>query len=70
MGEQPLEAVMTGLGLRNRDLVKASTEQLTHKMVARARRGRRLTPRVRDKVIRALEKAAGKNFPRGEIFNY
>jgi len=70
MGEQPLESVMAGLGLRNRDLVKASSEQLTHKMVARARRGRRLTPRVQDKVIRALEKAAGKNLPRGEIFNY
>ncbi len=70
MGEQPLSVLMAGLGLRNHDLAEASGEQLTHKMVARARRGRRLTPHVQDKVIRALEKAAGKSFPRGEIFNY
>ena len=36
----PLDELMTELGLSNADLVKASTEQLTFKMVQKARGGR------------------------------
>ena len=49
-----LEEIMTALGLKNNDLVKASTEQLTHKMVAKARKGKPLTPNVQMKILRAL----------------
>ena len=51
---QKLEEIMTALGLKNNDLVKASTEQLTHKMVAKARKGKLLTPNVQMKILNAL----------------
>ena len=44
LGEQPIAQVMAAHDLKAHDLVQASTEQLTHKMVARACKGRRLTP--------------------------
>ena len=70
-GEQPIEQIMQDLGLDNNALVKASTEQLTHKMVAKARRGRFLTMNVRLKVLNALRKAAGNAELRLEdLFNY
>ena len=53
-GAQPLDALMTAWGLGNHDLVDASTEQLTHKQVQRARSGRTLTLHMMQKVTRAL----------------
>lgn len=58
MGPQPLAGLMQRLGLSATDLVEASDEQLTHKMVARAAKGRRLTRNVAGKLLRALNKAA------------
>ena len=52
LGEQPINKLLEGLQLENADLVMASTEQLTFKMVAKARRGRYLTMNVRLKVLR------------------
>ncbi len=46
---------MTELGLSNADLVKASTEQLTFKMVQKARKGKPLTPNVQNKINGALK---------------
>ncbi len=46
---------MTRLGLTNADLVKASTEQLTFKMVQKARKGKLLTPNVQQKILTALQ---------------
>ncbi|MHC4779978.1 MAG: hypothetical protein ACYTFG_15510, partial [Planctomycetota bacterium] len=54
LGEQPIAGIMTSLGLKPADLVAVSTEQITHKMVARACKGRRLTPHVQSKICRAL----------------
>lgn len=53
--QQPLDALMTRLGLTNADLVKASTEQLTFKMVQKARKGKLLTPNVQQKILTALQ---------------
>lgn len=53
-GAQPLDALMIKLGISNNDLVSASTEQLTHKMVSKARRGRRLTLNIQNKILNAL----------------
>jgi len=58
------------LGLRSADLVSASTEQLTHKMVARACKGRRLTANTQGKVLRGLQAATGKDHALGDLFNY
>ncbi len=70
LGEQPLAKLMAERGLKAADLVAASTEQLTHKMVARAMKGRRLTANTMDKVHRAWNLAAGAENPRGALFNY
>jgi hypothetical protein len=70
MGPQPLTEVLTQLGLLNHDLVAASVEQLTHKMVARAVHGRWCTPNCRRKIARALSTAAGRAFSAKQLFNY
>lgn len=70
LGEQPLAALMTARNLKAHDLVAASTEQITHKMVARATKGRRLTPNVQGKIHRALQNATGETFRLAELFNY
>ena len=53
---QPLDVLMEQFKLTNADLVKASTEQLSFKMVNKGRNGRRLTPNIQDKILRALLK--------------
>ena len=70
LGEQPLAALMTELGLKPNDLVAASTQQITHKMIARALKGRRLTPNTAGKVHQALCAAAGKEFELSQLFDY
>lgn len=54
MGVQPLDRILNELGLKNCDLVEHSTEQLTHKMVAKGRKGRRLTLNAQLKILNAL----------------
>lgn len=54
LGMQPVDRLMDAWGLGNHDLVDASPEQLTHKQVQRARKGRRLTLAMMQKVTRAL----------------
>ena len=70
LGEQPLAGLLAAHGLKAHDLVAASTEQITHKMVARACKGRWLTPNARAKILRALDAASGKAHALGELFNY
>ena len=70
LGTQPISDVMAELNLKPHDLVSASTEQLTHKMVSRAIKGRRLTDRAKLKVLRALSAAAERSFETSELFNY
>lgn len=70
LGEQPLKHIMLELDLKPHDLVAASTEQLTHRMVARAIKGRRLTAHIKIKVLNALNKAAGKAYMLKELFDY
>ena len=70
MGEQPLTGLLAEKGLKPHDLVAASTEKITHKMVARACKGRRLTPNVQSKILRALNLAAGGQYALGDLFNY
>ena len=69
-GEQPIAQIMAEAGLKAHDLVTASPVQMTHKMVARACKGRRLTPNTREIVLAALEAATGKKFLMRDLFNY
>ena len=57
-------------GLKAHDIVAASTEQITHKMISRAVKGRRLTPNVQRKILDALNKAAEKKYSLKDLFNY
>jgi hypothetical protein len=70
-GKQPLDEVMTRLGVCNADLVRASTEQLSHKMVQKGRQGRRLTLNVQNKILNALGKLQPEEkFTLKDLFNY
>ena len=71
LGEQPIKALLEEQGRSHHDLVAASSEHLTHKMVARACKGRRLTANAKGKVLRALNAAAGEErYGMGDLFNY
>jgi len=70
LGEQPLADLLSRHDLSRHDLVAASSEQITHKMVARACKGRRLTANVQGKILRALCAASGKDFTLGDLFDY
>jgi len=61
---------MTASSLKPHDLVVHSDDQLTHKMVARAMKGRRLTPRAQSKVLNALNNVAGKDYSLKDLFTY
>ena len=86
LGPQPLDALMSEYGLRNRDLVEAFDEPITHKMVSRGRKGRRLSANTKKKVARAFnmalvvlgeseeekksESPSPRQYEMGELFNY
>lgn len=70
LGEQPILRVMQENGLNAQALVAASAEHITYKMVARARKGRRLTPRVQGKILTALLVASGQDYKLTDLFTY
>jgi hypothetical protein len=70
LGPQPLAALLETHGLSSHDLVSASTEQITHKMVTRGVKGRRLTPNVKGKLLRALNAASGERYGTRDLFTY
>jgi hypothetical protein len=53
-GPQPLDALMERWKITNHEMVEASPEQLNHKQVQKARKGRQLTLAMKMKVARAL----------------
>jgi hypothetical protein len=69
-GPQPLSEAMAERGLKPADLVKASLEQITHKMVNRAMNGRRLTRNTMDKVVNAYNLVCDTSATHRELFNY
>ncbi len=76
-GPQPLDELLVALGLENHALVSASTEQLTHKQVQKARKGRYVTLNIQRKILKALQAAAPKGegeeprqFKIEDLFNY
>ena len=70
LGVQPIVSIMNDGGLGVHDLVAASSQQITHKMVSRACKGRRLTRRVQLKVLKALSSATEKDYSLSDLFNY
>lgn len=70
LGEQPIAALMREHELTAHNLVAVSPEPLTHKMVTRACKGRRLTPKARNKLIKAMSVALGKELKKSDLFTY
>lgn len=70
LGEQPIARLMAEHNLKSHDLVAASKEHITHKMVSRACKGRRLTPHVQVKILTALNRATGKQYAMSHLFSY
>ena len=56
--------------MENHALVAASADQLTHKQVQRARKGRRLTRNMQSKVTEAWRLATGGGETAAELFTY
>lgn len=80
-GPQPLDGLMERWHLSNHDLVNASTEQLSHKQVQKARKGRHLTLHLMQKVTRSLNTAVFERldkeqqpvfvaYPHRQLFSY
>ena len=70
LGEQPLAKLMAELKLRPHDLVAASAPPITHKMVARACKGRRLTRNTQERVLAAFNAATKSAYKIADLFNY
>lgn len=62
-GPQPLDTILERWGLTNAQLVAAANEQLTHKQVQRARKGRQLTLRMMMKLTRQLNEVIAGDLP-------
>ncbi|MCX5779188.1 MAG: hypothetical protein NTU66_08255 [Elusimicrobia bacterium] len=70
-GPQPLAEIMQRLGLTNDDLVRRSTQQLTHKMVHKGCKGRRVSRNVQYKILDALcALKPDQNFTLKDLFTY
>lgn len=74
-GLQPLDAILTELTISNHDLVAACSEPLTHKAVQRARKGRRLTPKMKVRITEALngllrDRTLDRQFALKQLFTY
>ena len=70
LGTQPIAEILERHGLSAHDLVVASAVPMTHKMVARAVKGRRLTRNTQTIVLNALNRAAGASYVLGDLFTY
>jgi hypothetical protein len=51
---QPLDAILTELQIKHQDLVSISQEPLTHKNVNNARKGRRMTAKMKLRITNTL----------------
>ncbi len=69
-GAQPIAELMQQYDLKPKDLVEASAEQLTFKLVARAMKGRELTINSKGIVQRAMNRATSKVWTQKQLFNY
>ena len=68
---QPLDQILKEKSFSNDDLVKISTQQLTHKQVQKARLGKRITPNIKGKVLWALNALVeDKKYSQNDLFNY
>ena len=70
LGPQPMIELLAKHKMTHHDLVSASTEQITHKMVSRACKGRKLSRRVQLKIRDALNTATEQSYTLSDLFTY
>ena len=70
LGSQPVEDILAEHNLTHHDIVAASTEQITHKMVTRACKGRKLSRRVQLKIVHAVNAASEQEYKLKDLFTY
>lgn len=70
LGPQPIADLMIRLDLKPHDLVKASQNQITHKLITRAMKGRRLTSHSKRLVQQAISAATGRTWLLIDLFSY
>lgn len=69
-GPQPLDGLMERWNLTNHELVEVSTEQLNHKQVQKARKGRQLTLSLMQKLMRTVNEAIVAKLPKEHQPNF
>ena len=70
LGIQPISELLAKYQLSHHDLVAVSTEQITHKMVSHACKGRKLSRRVQLKIRNALNAATEQSYKLSDLFTY
>jgi len=70
LSEQPIARIMADNNITRHDLVAIAAQHVTHKMVARACKGRRLTPNTKRMILDALNQAGDRTYSMRELFNY
>ena len=72
VGTQPLDAVMTGKGIKNNDLVAiAPAGFINHKQIQKGRKGRRLTMHMQQKILDTLNiYSAPESYEWADLFTY
>ena len=72
VGTQPLDAIMTEKDIKNHDLVAvAPAGFITHKQIQKARKGRRLTIHLQEKVLDSLNAfVKPESYEFKDLFNY
>lgn len=72
VGVQPLDEIMNSKEIKNHDLVAAVRPGfINHKQVQKARKGRRLTTNMQDKILEALNAySAPESYEFQQLFNY
>ena len=66
---QPIADIMTKHNFTPHDLVAAVNQQLTHKMVSRACKGKKLTMKSKLKILKAMNAATEKEYSLSDLFN-
>jgi hypothetical protein len=69
-GPQPLDDLLVRWNITNHELVEVSDEQLNHKQVQKARKGRQLTLHLMQKLMRALNAAVLAKLPKDQKANF
>lgn len=70
LGPQPFAGILESEGLTPHRLVETNPVAITHKLVSRGAKGRRLTRHSQQLLLEALNKTASRAYVLSELFDY